>query len=250
MPLIDENYVKVCGCTIIWDGITNPDLDQNGQPKYKLKLAVPSGSGDLTLLDNLANTTLQASQKFNGVLPAGGRMPITSVQAGEYNNLLQGYVQFNAKTNKLPDVYSEQGQLLDILQYGQLLFSGQQVDVLVHCYDYDNMGNKGIGIGLDGFAIISSAGAVRQSYGNGGINTQNVFGGGTMMPAQQPMGSPMPQYQQPPMQQQQPMQQPVGSPMPQYQQQPMQQQQQPMHPYQQQPMQQQQPVQAHNMLPQ
>jgi hypothetical protein len=257
--MIDEGYVKVCGCTIVWDGVTNPDADQNGQPKYKLKLAAPAGSPDIALLEQLVNRTLQMSQKFNGVLPAGGRMPLTPVQPGEFNNLLNGYVQFNAKTGKLPDVYSETGQLLDIMQYGQQLYGGQIVDVLVHCYDYDSMGNKGIGIGLDGFAIIASAQAPRQTFGTGGVNTASVFGGGTQpqptMPPQQPMGSPMPQYQQQPMGSPMPQyqQQPMGSPMPQYQQQ----QQPPVQQYQQQPPVQQyqqqttlQPMQAHNMLPQ
>ena len=176
-------------------------------------------------------------------------MPVTQAQPGEYNNLLNGYMIFNAKTGKLPDVYSETGQLLDIMQYGQLLYGGQQVDVLVHCYDYDNMGNKGIGIGLDGFAIIASAQAPRQSFGTGGINTANVFGGGGAAVQQNPVMQPpvqQPQQfaQQQPQQfaqQQHPVMQPpaqMGSPMQQYQSQ--------------QPDPQQsiiQPMQAHNMLP-
>jgi hypothetical protein len=265
MPMIDENYVKVCGCTIVWDGITAPDKDQNGQPKYKLKLAVPSGTPDVMLLEQLAQSTLQASQKFQGVLPPGGRMPVTQAQPGEYNNLLNGYMIFNAKTGKLPDVYSETGQLLDIMQYGQLLYGGQQVDVLVHCYDYDNMGNKGIGIGLDGFAIIASAQAPRQSFGTGGINTANVFGGGGAAVQQNPvMQPPVQQPQQ--FAQQQPQQFAQQQPQQFAQQQPQQFAQQqhpvmqppaqmgsPMQQYQsQQPDPQQsiiQPMQAHNMLP-
>lgn len=266
MPLFDDKHVKICGCMIVWDGITLPDEGYDGKPKYVLKVAVPESHPDVALLNQLADTALRSSDKFHGgVLPPGGRMPVNPVGPADLNGQYPGYVTINAKSNRLPDVFSDAGQLLDPMQYNRSLYQGQMVDILVHCYAYDNMGNKGVAAGLDGLAIHLSANAPKQRFSGNGVDTASAFGGGSTYQApqqfaQQPMGgSPAPQYaqQQPSMQPpvaQQPQQfaqQPMGgSPAPQYaQQQVMQpaQGQQPMQPQQDQAIIQ--PMPAHNMLP-
>jgi hypothetical protein len=177
MPQFDEKHVKINGCFVVWDGITRPDAGPDGKPKYSLKVVVPPSSPDVQVFSQLANRALQES-KWAGVLPAGARMPIGQALPTEFNGMFNGWVVLNCNSQRLPDVYSEQGQLLEPMQYGQLLYGGQQVDVLVHCYEYDKAGNKGFATGLDAFAIIASANAPRQQFGNAGIDTSGAFGGG------------------------------------------------------------------------
>ena len=204
MPQFDEKHVKINGCFLVWDGITRPDKNQDGSPKYSLKVVVPPNSPDMQLYSQLATQALQES-KWKGVLPAGARMPIGQAQPTEFNGMFNGFAVLNCNSQRLPDVYDEGGQLLEPMQYGQLLYGGQQVDVLVHCYEYDKAGNKGIATGLDGFSIIVSANAQRQQFGNAGIDTSGAFGGGGQQPLQQQPLQQQPLQQQP--LQQQPLQQ-------------------------------------------
>ena len=183
MPMFNEKTVKIIGCFVVWDGITRPDTGQDGKPKYSLKVVVNPNTPDIGLFQQLANTSLQQS-KFQGVLPQGGRMPIGQAQPNEFNGLYNGWAVLNCNSQRLPDVYDENGQRLDPMQYGAAIFGGQQVDVLVHCYEYDKAGNRGIATGLDAFSIIASANAQRQNFG-GGIDTSGAFGGGGGQPAQQ-----------------------------------------------------------------
>lgn len=182
MPQFDENHVKLCGGYIVWDGVTQPEIVQQGQKagsqKWTLKVVFPPQCPDLQLFDQLANKQLQQS-KFRGQLPAGGRMPIGQVQPGEFGDHFPGWLVISFKTTlKTPDVYDENGAPIDPMQFNQVIYSGQKVDVLAHCYDYDAAGNRGIAAGLDAFAVIQSAQAPRLNIGGSGMNTAAAFGGG------------------------------------------------------------------------
>jgi len=212
MPQFDDNHVKLEGGVVVWDGVTQPETVQQGanagKPKWTLKVVFPPHCPDLALFDQLAARKLQES-KFRGQLPQGGRMPIGDVQPGEFNDMFPGWKVISFKTTlRAPDVFNEGGQQLDAMQYGPLVYAGQHVNVLAHCYDYDAAGNKGISAGIDGFQIIESAQAQRLSIG-GGVNTASAFGGGGQQPAQNGYGQ---QPQQQPAQNgygQQPQQQPA-----------------------------------------
>ncbi|UNA02189.1 ssDNA-binding protein [Alteromonas phage vB_AmaS-R9Y3] len=181
MAQFDENHVRLDGGIVVWDGVTQPETQQQGanagKPKWTLKVVFPPQCSDLPLYDQLAQKRLRES-KFKGNLPAGGRMPIGQVQPGEFNDLFPGWLVISFKTTlRAPDVYDENGQLLDPMQYGNMIYNGQKVNVLAHCYDYDNAGNKGISAGLDGIQIIASANAQRLNIGGGGVDTASAFGG-------------------------------------------------------------------------
>ena len=208
MPQFDEQHVKLCGGIIVWDGVTQPEIVQQGQKagsqKWTLKVVFPPQCPDLQLFDQLANKQLQQS-KFRGQLPAGGRMPIGQVQPGEFGDNFPGWLVISFKTTlKTPDVYDENGAPIDPMQFGQVIYTGQKVDVLAHCYDYDAAGNRGIAAGLDAFAVIQSAQAPRLQIGQG-VNTASAFGGGgQQQPPQnqgggygQPQGQPQGGYQNP-----------------------------------------------------
>lgn len=181
MPQFDEKHVKLCGGTVVWDGITRPDTVTQGanagKPKWSLKVVFEPTNPDLALYLQLADKCLKES-KWRGQLPAGARMPVGQVQAHEFGGMFSGYAVISFKTTlRMPDVYDEHGAPIDPMQLGTLLYSGQRVDVLASCYDYDAAGNKGISASLAAFAIIASANAPRLEIG-GGVNTAAAFGGG------------------------------------------------------------------------
>ena len=199
MPMYEQDYVRIDGCVIAYDGVTRPEIQQQGdnagKPKWTLKVLVPPQSPDLGLFDQLSRRALQTS-KFRGQLPAGGRMPIGLAQPGEFNDMFLGWAVINAKSGrKAPDVYSEDGKLLSAIEYGRLIFTGQRVNVLVGCYEYDKAGNKGISAGLEAIQIVTSANAQFIALSGSGVNTAGAFGGGGTQPPQQPQYQPP---QQPP----------------------------------------------------
>lgn len=189
MPQFDEKHVKLCGGIVVWDGVTRPEVVQQGAKagsnKWSLKVVFEPHNQDVALFDQLANQAL-AESKWRGQLPGGGRMPISIAQAHEFGGNFAGWPVISFKTTlKAPDVYDENGAPVDPMQLAQLLYTGQKVDVLAHCYEYDAAGNKGISAGLDAFALIVSAQAPRLNIG-GGINTAGAFGGGAAAPQQAP----------------------------------------------------------------
>ena len=213
--LLDDKHVLVEGATVVWDAITRPERRDDGSTSQKLKVVIPAGNPAIAEIEQLAQQCL-AESKWRGNLPGGANWAISPVNPGEYNNQFPGGYVINPSSNRVPDIYDEGGQLLtDPMQYGQLIYQGQSVSVIVHCWDYDNK-SKGIATGLDGVRIHTSQNAPRQQFGGGGFDSGSVFGqggGGQPMNQGQPQGG----YQQQP-QGGQPMNQ--GQPQGGYQQQP------------------------------
>jgi hypothetical protein len=184
MPQIDQDHVKLCGGIVVWDGVTQPEIAQAGakagQPKWSLKVVFPPTCPDLPLFDALARKKLQES-KFRGQLPSGGRMPIGMVLPGEFNDMFPGWCVISFKTTlKAPDVYgidpTGSGVLQDPMMYTRMVYAGQTVDVLAHCYDYDAAGNKGISAGIDAFSYPLNSQAPRLPFAGSGMNTGAAFG--------------------------------------------------------------------------
>jgi hypothetical protein len=185
MPLvIDDKHVKIVGCTVVWDSITRPEVNDGGNTRWGVKVVVNPASPDIALLKQLADREL-AESEFRGVLPNGGLMPIGTAGPQEFNGLFNGYAVLNCTTFRAPEVFDENGQRLDPMQYGSLLYSGQKVDVVVHCNAYNNK-SKGVAARLDGLAIIASAQAPRIDVGGGGVDVSQAFGGGAPAPVSQP----------------------------------------------------------------
>lgn len=191
MPLvIDQDHVKLVGCTVVWDGVTRPEVNDSGVKKWNLKVVINPTSPDVMLLNQLASAKL-ASSEFRGVLPAGGYMPVGTAAATEFGGMFTGWAVVNAKTQRPPNVFSEDGSPLDPMQYGPLLYPGQRVDVVVSLYAYNNK-SKGIAASLDGFAIITSAAAPRLEIGGAGVDVSAAFGAGAPAPQQNHAAAPPP----------------------------------------------------------
>ena len=211
-PKTQVKAVLINGATVVWDGITQPEKMDDGALKHTLKVVFPTYTGDDQLVNQLATECLRDSE-FKGVMPAGGNWAISQVQAGEFQDLFPGHACVNTSTFRAPDVFDENGQKLAPAQYGQLIYTGQKVNVIVTCRAYNNKA-RGVKCQLEGVQIVVSANAPRLNLGGGGFNAAAAFGGGA--PAQQPPaygGAPAqqppayggaPSYGHPPAQQQAP----------------------------------------------
>ena len=189
------------GAIIVWDGVSGgPEKNDGGNDRWNIKVVLPPNHPDVAILNQLANDELQRSE-FKGVLPQGGIMPVATVGPAEFNGLYPGWSCVNCSTFKHPQVFDENGQIMDPMIYGAQVYSGQQVNVLVHCSAYNNK-SRGVAARMDGFSIIMSAGAQPTSLGGGGVNAGGAFGqpagGAQQAPQQQQQGG----YQAPQQQQQ------------------------------------------------
>jgi hypothetical protein len=192
---LDDKHVLVEGATVVWDAITRPEQRDDGSKSHKLKVVIPAGNPAIAEIEQMAQQCL-AESKWRGNLPNGANWAINPVQPGEYNNQFAGGYVINPSSNRVPDIYDEAGQQLsDPMQYGQLIYQGQSVSVIVHAWCYDNK-SKGVATGLDGVRIHTSANAPRQQFGGSGFNAGSVFGNGGGQPMQQG-GQPMQQGGQP-----------------------------------------------------
>ena len=181
MPQLDATHVQVNDCTVVWDAITRPEVNDGGNTRWGLKVVIHPNNPDLALIQQLANSELQNSE-FKGVLPNGGIMPICTAAATEFNGLFTGFAVVNASTFKMPNVHEEGGAIMQPMQYGNLLYSGQSVNIIVNASAYNNK-SKGVALRLDGFQINASRNAERLAFGGGGYDTSAAFGAGA---AQQP----------------------------------------------------------------
>jgi len=176
MPLHEERSVRIDGCYVVYDGITRPEATDQGGHKYTLKVVVHPNSPDLAILDQLGRECLQQSP-FKGNLPAGAHWTMKQAGQQEFNGMFPGWWVVNGITYQQPQVFDEQGNILQPMQYGPQIFTGQVVNILVSAKDY-NQKSKGIKAQLEGFQIVASAQAQQIHVGGASVNAAGAFGGG------------------------------------------------------------------------
>lgn len=175
---------------VLWDGVTQPETKDTGAIVHSLKIAIVEGSPEKGELEQLANNALAADSVFKGQLPPGGEWPLRAIDVsklGDSAPLMAGRVAINANTRLgAPLVYDANGQQLQAMQYGQMLYPGAIVKLLVHAYTFNNK-SKGVAFGLDGIQIINAT-TPKLDVG-GGMSASQVsaaFGGAGAAPSQQP----------------------------------------------------------------
>lgn len=190
MFINENNNVRTCSGIVLWDGITSPDQNDDGSVSHNLKIAIPENAAEKAELEQLATNTLNSSE-FKGVLPVNGNWPVTVIDVsklGESAPLMAGRVAITGKTRRgVPPVYDANGQVLSAMQFGQMIYPGAVVELLVHSYSYNNK-QKGIGFGLDGIMIVdATAPKLDVGVGMGASQVAAAFGA--------PAGTPVVQAQ-------------------------------------------------------
>lgn len=181
---------------ILWDGITQPGTDdKTGAIIHSLKIAIVENSVEKGELEQLAMNALAADPAFKGELPPGGEWPLRTIDVsklGDSAALMTGRISINANTRLgAPNIFDANGQQLQAMQYGQMLYPGAIVKLLVHAYTFNNK-SKGVAFGLDGIQIINAT-TPKLDVGGGMSASQAAaaFGGtGAVQPQQPPVQQP------------------------------------------------------------
>lgn len=182
---IDEKHIATGNAIVIWDGITRPET-KDGKVIHSLKIAMAPGSPEIAELQGIVQKALNDDSKFKGVLPPGGLKPfiLAGTDKPSPDAQVDGYTMVNAKTrNGAPTVHNADGKVLTPMEYGGMLYPGAVVRIAVHAFAYDNSGNAGIALSLDGIQIVDAT-APKLAIG-GGIDTNAVFGAQAAVPAGQ-----------------------------------------------------------------
>jgi hypothetical protein len=191
MAQFDPQHIITCPGIILWDGISTPNIDEkDGAVSHSLKIAIPENAPERAELEQLAMATLQSSE-FKGQFPAGGVWPFQQIDVAKFGDsapLLHGRVAISAKTrNGVPGIYDVNGQQLSAMQFGRMLYAGAHVQLLVHCYAFNNK-SRGLAFGLDGVMIVDAT-APKLDVG-GGLSQSQVAAAFGARPGVAPAGMP------------------------------------------------------------
>lgn len=194
-----DNNVITGPAIIIWDGVTQPELKEakGNQPaftQYSLKVAAHPQSPEIAELQQIVQAALTADTTFRGQMPPGGNYPLVQNDPNKYEGKLAGYIEFNTKTRRVPQVYDANNQELPPHVYGPMLYPGAVVRLIVSAYTFNNV-SKGVTFSLNGIQIIDAS---TPRLPVGGVDAAAGFASAGMpahtpaMP-QMPMGAPAPQ---------------------------------------------------------
>lgn len=175
MAKVGEKNVITGNAVILWDGITQPEANDSGKMVHSIKVAMLPTDPSVAEIEQLALAEL-ATSVFKGVKPHNCCWPGAQSDPSKYDGKIAGQLEFSVKTfNGAPQVFDANNTPLDPMQYAQQLYPGAIVNVLCHCYSYDNK-SKGVSLGLDGIRIMDAT-APRLPVGAGGIDAAAAFGG-------------------------------------------------------------------------
>lgn len=152
----NDNFVITCNARVIWDGVVaKPEQMDDGSFKYSLRVAIPANAPEISELQTIIDRELQTGI-FKGVFPNGGNQAMSDVGAGEFGDMLVGHKVMNSVTyGTRPDVYDINGQMLDPMVYGHMLYPGATVQLILSARSYNNK-SKGLGFWLNGIKIIDT----------------------------------------------------------------------------------------------
>ena len=200
MPFVNERMVQANNVVISWDGLRNPETRQSGSINYNLGFLLSVESPEYAELDQIIESKLQ-SGIFRGVFPADGNHPLKGTaarpkrpQPEKFGPEYANHIALSAGTTRgIPPIVDDQLQPLQPMVFGPMLYPGCIVNVLLDCWDYNNI-NKGISLGLQGIQIVDatapalpvgggmSAGDVANAFASGGSAAPAAPGDGPAAP--------------------------------------------------------------------
>jgi len=144
---------------VSWDSITSPKTQvHSGELSYYLEINIPNGP-KVQELEGALQQQLQTGN-FKGQLPAGGKWglkPLTPEEVTKLGPQLQGHYKLTPRTTKTPPtVMDKDGKELSPMEYSRMFYAGAVVECLVHTYDFDVPGNKGVMFGVDAIMVLDS----------------------------------------------------------------------------------------------
>ena len=188
--VLPDGKVVTSEVIMAFENITKPDDKGRYSVKFLLKKSDTAGVQELT---NLLSAKATAEQVFftNPFTP-GSQWHDGDVyrnKSGIEVQAYKGYWVLNAKTTFPVGVIDINGQPMDLNFQKDKFYSGAGIRVCVDAYKYDNSGNKGVTLGLQGIQVVNADKTQRPQIAEssgGGMNTQalaNAFGVSSPAPA-------------------------------------------------------------------
>lgn len=172
MAFFKDRYVVTDRCMLIWDGLSRPEIRDDGSQSLSVRVAIKKSAPCIAELEQIAQTALLESE-FRGALPPGGNWPLTTeADVSKLTNAVANCLSVGAATTRaVPPIYDAAGNELAAMQYKPMLYAGAIVQLLVHAYAYNNK-QKGVSFGLDGIMIVDAE-RPRLPVG-GGLSSDNL----------------------------------------------------------------------------
>lgn len=197
--VLSDGKVVTSEVTMAFENITKPDDKGRYSVKFLLKKSDTAGVQEIT---NLMQAKANAEQVFftNPFTP-GSQWHDGDVyrnKSGVEVQAYKGHWVLNAKTTFPVGVIDINGQPMDLNFQKDKFYSGAGIRVCVDAYKYDNSGNKGVTLGLQGIQVVNFDKTQRPQIAEasgGGMNTQalaNAFGVSAPAGSPAPVSSPAP----------------------------------------------------------
>lgn len=177
--IFQEDKVITGNVVLAWNGINTPEM-RDGKPNYTARGLIAKDAPEIIELQNMATVALGVATKFPaGQMPVNGSWPLNTVaDPAKFGPTYTNHLSIGGGTQNMPSVVDANGQLLDPMVYGQQLYPGCIVKLLLHAYDFNTKGNSGIAFGLDGIQIIdATAPRLPVAAGMAPDQVANAFGG-------------------------------------------------------------------------
>ena len=189
MAKLNDTQVVTDEVIVIWDGLTNPEANQQGKMQHHLSVAFQANSPVHAELEALLQAALMSGD-FKGALPANGKWGIADVDAAKIPELA-GWKRANIGTyTGAPTCVDENGNTINPVMLSGLLRAGSRVKLIAHAYSYNAMGNQGVKLGLDGVQCLGAGMTLSVSAGMSADQVGAAFGGGGVAPAAQQQVAP------------------------------------------------------------
>jgi len=203
--ILSDGKVVTNEVILAFENLKTPDDKGKYTVKVLLKKTDTQVVQEITQL--LQNKATEKQVFFNNPFTPGAQWHDGDVyrnKSGVQVEAYKGYWVLNAKSGYPVGVINLNGQSMDLNFEHDKLYSGAGIKICVDAYDYENSGNKGVSLGLQGVQVVNFDKTQRPQIAEasgGGMNAQalaNAFGVAQTAAAPNPNPAPAPDFLAPP----------------------------------------------------
>ena len=204
--ILSDGKVVTNEVILAFENLKTPDDKGKYTVKVLLKKTDTQVVQEITQL--LQNKATEKQVFFSNPFTPGAQWHDGDVyrnKSGVQVEAYKGYWVLNAKSGYPVGVINLNGQSMDLNFEHDKLYSGAGIKICVDAYDYENSGNKGVSLGLQGVQVVNFDKTQRPQIAEasgGGMNAQalaNAFGvAAPQQTAPNPNPAPAPDFLAPP----------------------------------------------------
>lgn len=203
--ILSDGKVVTNEVILAFENLKTPDDKGKYTVKVLLKKTDTQVVQEITQL--LQNKATEKQVFFSNPFTPGAQWHDGDVyrnKSGVQVEAYKGHWVLNAKSGYPVGVINLNGQSMDLNFEHDKLYSGAGIKICVDAYDYENSGNKGVSLGLQGVQVVNFDKTQRPQIAEasgGGMNAQalaNAFGVAQAPQQTAPNPAPAPDFLQPP----------------------------------------------------